>query len=408
MPSFDLDLLRARFPALSRRQGTHPVAYFDGPGGTQVPAEVAEAMTRYLFDHNANTHWAYPSSAETDRILAEAKSALGAFLGCPPAEVAFGANMTSLVFHFTRALRVDEGDVIVTTRLDHQANVAPWHRLAEERGARIREIPFDPETGRLDASALEAAIDERTRWIALGAASNALGTITDVSAVRPRADAVGARVFVDAVHFAAHHRIDVARMGADALACSPYKFYGPHLGTLWASSEILADLDPPRLACAGDVGAEILETGTLSHEGIAGSAAAVEFIASIGNPDAQAPLAERLDAAFDVLEARGAEVALRMGEGLAAIDGVEVYGPPADGARTTTFGFTVRGRSSEEVTRELAEHRGVFTSHGDFYATTVIEDLGLAPDGLVRAGAACFTTDAEIDRLLEGVSALVR
>jgi cysteine desulfurase family protein (TIGR01976 family) len=408
MSPLDLPALRSRFPALARRQRDHHVAYFDGPGGTQVPAEVAAAMDAYLFEHNANTHWAYPSSAETDRILADAKAVLGAFLGGPAENVAFGANMTSLVFHFTRALRVKEGDVIVTTRLDHQANIAPWHRLAAERGAHIREIPFDPATGMLDMAALEAAVDERTRWIALGAASNALGTITDVARVRPWADAVGARVFVDAVHFAAHHRIDVGRMGADALACSPYKFYGPHMGVLWASGDVLAELDPPRLPCAGDVGAEVLETGTLSHEGIAGSAAAVDFIAGLGGADAGAPLAERLDAAFETLESRGAEVAGRMGHGLAAIEGVKVFGPPPEGARTTTFGFTVRGRTSEEVTRELADRWGVFTSHGDFYATTVIEDLGLAPDGLVRAGAACFTTDEEIDRLLEGVAALVR
>jgi len=404
----DLDHVRAAFPALERLQNGTPVAYFDGPGGTQVPSLVTEAVEDYLLCHNANTHWAYPASAETDAILEEAKRALAAFLGGEPEEIAFGANMTSLVYHFTRALApgLRAGDEIVTTRLDHQANIAPWHRLAGETGATVRAVPFDPATGQLHMDAFADAVGPRTRWIAVGAASNALGTINDVAAVRALADEVGARVLVDAVHYAAHHRIDAVAMGADVVACSPYKFYGPHMGALRVSAEVLAEIDPPRLPCAGSHGAEILETGTLSHEGIAGSAAAVEFIAGLGGTEGDLP--HRLDVAFDLLERRGAEVAARMGDGLASLDGVEMFGPPSDGRRTTTFGFTVRGRDSEEVTRILADEYGVFTSHGDFYATTVIEDLPVGPDGLVRAGAACFTTDEEIDRLVAGVEALVR
>lgn len=406
--TLDLARIRARFPALLRQQNGRPVAYFDGPGGTQVPDSVAAAMTDYLFEHNANTHWAYPSSAETDALIEEAKQAMAAFVGGRSEEIAFGANMTSLLFHFTRAIAptLKPGDEIITTRLDHQANIAPWFRLAEETGAVVHEIPFDTATGVLDMQALQDAIGDRTRWIALGAASNALGTVSDVAAARPWADAVGARVAVDAVHFAAHHRTDAATLGADVVMCSPYKFYGPHMGVLWASSEVLDGLEPARLPCAGGAGAEVLETGTLSHEGMVGSARAVEFIAGFGGSEGD--LSARLDAAFEVLEVRGAEVARRMGDGLAAVDGVEVYGPPSGGARTTTFSFTVRGRTADEVTRVLAEEHAVFTSHGDFYATTVIEDLDVGPDGLVRAGAACFTTDEEIDRLVDGAAALVR
>lgn len=406
--SLDLASIRARFPALERRQNGRPVAYFDGPGGTQVPDTVAAAMSDYLFGHNANTHWDYPSSAETDAIIDEARATLAAFLGGRPDEIAFGANMTTLLYHFTRAVApsLEPGDEVVTTRLDHQANIAPWRRLAEETGAVIREIPFDPATGLLDIDALRDAIGERTRWIALGAASNALGTITDVAAARPWADAVGARVVVDAVHYAAHHRTDATRLGADVVLCSPYKFYGPHMGVLWASQAVLDELDPARLPCAGDTGAEVLETGTLSHEGMSGSARAVEFIAELGGPEGA--LATRLDTAFEVLEERGRSVALRMGEGLASVDGIRLFGPPADGERTTTFSFTVQGRTADDVTRRLAEEHAVFTSHGDFYATTVIEDLDVGEDGLVRAGAACFTTDEEVDRLIEGVAALVR
>lgn len=406
--ALDLDRLRTAFPALERRQKGTPVAYFDGPGGTQVPTRVTEAMEDYLLRHNANTHWAYPSSAETDAILDDAKRAMAAFLGGAPEGIAFGANMTSLVYHFTRSLApgLTSDDEIVTTRLDHQANIAPWHRLARETGATLRTVPFDPSTGHLDMEAFAEAVGPRTRWIAVGAASNALGTINDLGAMRALADRVGARVLVDAVHYAAHHRIDAAAMGADVVACSPYKFYGPHMGVLHVSSEVLEEIDPPRLPCAGTRGAEILETGTLSHEGIAGSAAAVEFIAGLGG--AEGDLGDRLDAAFDRLESRGAAVAERMGEGLSSLDGVTVFGPPPGGDRTTTFGFTVRGRDSEEVTRILAEEYGVFTSHGDFYATTAIEDLPVGADGLVRAGAACFTTDEEIDRLIAGVETLVR
>jgi len=404
----DLERIRSEFPALERVQNGRRVAYFDGPGGTQIPRSVASAMTDYLFGHNANTHWAYPSSAETDAILAAAKETLAGFLGGRPEEIAFGANMTSLVYHFTRALApgLAPDDELVVTRLDHQANVAPWRRLAAETGSTVREVPFDPATGVLDMEAFDDAVGERTRWVAVGAASNALGTINDVAEVSRLSHAAGARIFVDAVHFAAHHRVDPAALGADVIACSPYKFYGPHMGTLRVSEEVLGELDPARLPCAGSVGAEVLETGTLSHEGIAGSAAAVEFIAGLGGDTG--PLGAQLDRAFELLETRGAEVARRMGEGLSGLEGVRVYGPPADGRRTTTFSFTVRGRDAAEVTRRLAEEYAVFTSHGDFYATTVIEDLDVGEDGLVRAGAACFTTDEEIDRLVDGVAALVR
>lgn len=401
----DLSSVRSRFPALDREHGGHPVAYFDGPGGTQIPDRVVDTMADYLFRHNANTHWAYPASAETDSMLAESKRVMGDFLGCDPSEIAFGANTTSLLFHFTRALGrgLEEGDEIVTTRLDHQANIAPWKELAREHRLVVREVPFTAESGRLDMDALSDALSPRTRWVAVGAASNAIGTVTDLGRVRELANTVGAQLFVDAVHFAPHERTDVARMGADALACSPYKFYGPHAGAMFVSRRVLDGLEPPRLSCAGSEGAEILETGTLSHEAIVGSAAAVEFIGSLG---VGSDLRSRLDDAFTTLHARGEELVRRLWEGLEAIDGVTLQGPPPGTPRTPTVAFWVEGVSSESVTRKLAERQGVFTSHGDFYATTVVEDLGRMPDGLVRAGAACFTTDEEVDRLVAGVAEL--
>lgn len=402
----DVAAVRALFPALTRMEAGHPAAYFDGPGGTQVARPVVEAMEDYLVHHNANTHWAYATSAETDALLDRARQTLADFLGCAPSEVAFGANMTTLTFHFTRALGRDlgPGDEVVVTRLDHQANVGPWQALARERGITLREVPFRGEDGTLDMEALQASLSSRTRWVAIGAASNALGTVTDVARVSAMARDAGARVFVDAVHYAPHFLVDVEALGADALACSPYKFYGPHMGVLFARESLQRKLDVPRLAPAGDQPPEVLETGTLSHEGMMGSAAAVDVLASMGSGDTRR---ERLTSAFAALHTRGEALLERMWRGLEALGGVTLYGPPPGSPRTPTAAFTVRGHTARDVTAHLSSAHGVFTSHGDFYASTVVEDLGLEPHGLVRAGAACYTTEDEVDRLVAGVRELL-
>jgi cysteine desulfurase family protein (TIGR01976 family) len=401
----DVNAIRARFPALERQEAGRPVAYFDGPGGTQTPRTVGDAMLDYLYHHNANTHWAYASSAETDALLEQARVTLADFLGCASNEVVFGQNMTTLLFHLTRALGRDlgPGDEIVVTRLDHQANVGPWKALVRDRGVTVREVPFDPASGRLDRDAFADALSERTRWVALGAASNAIGTVNDVAGLAGMAREAGARVFVDAVHYAPHGRIDVTALGIDALGCSPYKFYGPHAGVLFVGAELQEALDVPRLVCAGSEPPEVLETGTLSHESILGSAAAVDFLASLGDGTDRR---SRLDHAFRTLHQRGEELVSRLWDGLAGIPGVRLYGPPPGLPRTPTVGFTVEGHTSEAVTAELSSRYGIFSSHGDFYATTVIEDLGVAPDGLVRVGCACYTTEEEVDRLVTGVASL--
>jgi cysteine desulfurase family protein (TIGR01976 family) len=403
----DIAAIRASFPALKRREAGQPAAYFDGPGGTQVPRQVGEAMLDYLYHHNANTHWAYATSAETDALLAESRETLADFLGCRPREVSFGQNMTTLTFHLTRALgrKLGPGDELVVTRLDHQANVGPWKALESERGVTVREVPFDPVHGTLDPDAFAAVLSPRTRWVALGAASNAIGTVNDVPAFAALARDAGARIFVDAVHLAPHGRIDVSALGVDALACSPYKFYGPHAGVLYVREDLQQSLDVPRLVCGGSEPPELLETGTLSHEAIVGSAAAVDFLASLGRgPDRRS----RLDDAFAALHGRGEELVGQLWDGLAALDGVRLHGPPPGSPRTPTVGFTVEGHTAEEVTARLSERHGIFTSHGDFYATTVIEDLDVAPHGLVRAGCACYTTEEEVDRLIRGVAELRR
>ena len=396
-----VETIRCRFPALDRRHNGAPVAYFDGPGGTQVPQSVVDAMSAYLLHHNANTHWAYPTSIETDALIEGARAALADFVGGRRSEIAFGANMTTLTFHLGRALgrRFAEGDEIVVTELDHHANVDPWRQLAKERGLSVKAIPFRRETGQLELDALAAALGPRTRLVAIGAASNALGTINDVRRVADLAHAAGALVFVDAVHYAPHALVDVAALGADFLACSAYKFYGPHVGVLWGRQSLVEELDLPKLEPAPTSAPENLETGTQNHEGIVGAAAAVDFLASLAEgPTRRA----RLEGAFKALHSRGQELVERLWSGLRAIDGVSVYGPPPSEPRTPTVSFTVRDIRSDDVARALAE-QAVFVSNGDFYATTAVARLGHAADGVVRAGCACYTTLDEIERLLDGV-----
>jgi cysteine desulfurase family protein (TIGR01976 family) len=363
-------------------------------------------MADYLYHHNANTHWAYPTSAETDAMIVRSREAVADFVNGSPDEISFGNNMTTITFHVARALGRSwgAGDEVVVTELDHHANVAPWQALARERGITIRTVPFSPATGTLDWEALERSIGPRTRLVAIGAASNALGTITDVAAATRLAHAAGALTFVDAVHYAAHGIVDVRAIDCDFLACSAYKFYGPHAGFLYGKRDRLAALDVPKLLPAPDEVPERLETGTQNHEGIVGTGAAVEFLASIGSGSSRR---ERLTSALGVLHERGGALVARLWTGLEAIEGVRLYGPRPGAPRTPTISFVVDGVSSESVAIALVR-RGLFVSHGDFYATTVIERLGHGSDGVVRAGCACYTTGEEVDRLVDGVREIAR
>ncbi len=399
--------IRAAFPALQRMQAGQPVAYFDGPGGTQVPQVVADAMSDYLLHHNANTHWSYPTSAETDAMLLDAREVFAAFFGGDASEVSFGNNMTTITFHVARALGRDwkAGDEVIVTELDHHGNVAPWQAVAHERGIVLRWLPLDVATGQLRLDQLPGLINRRTRLVAIGAASNALGTVSDVRDVARMAHEGGALVYLDAVHYAPHFLPDVAALGCDLLACSAYKFYGPHVGVLWGRRALLDQLDLPRLAPAPNTAPESLETGTQNHEGIIGAAAAVRWLASL-TPGGRA-MRERLDATYRTLHQRQQSLVERLWQGLAAADGVALYGPPPEMRRTATVSFTMRTMPSQAAATALAA-RGSFVSHGDFYATTVVERLGLTASGLIRVGAACYTTEAEIDRLLEDVARLSR
>jgi cysteine desulfurase family protein (TIGR01976 family) len=392
--------IRSHFPALKRVHNSYPVAYFDGPGGTQVPRYVVEKMTDYLYHHNANTHWAYPTSAETDAALAHAREVYAQFLNASPNEIAFGANMTTLTLHLSRALSLGykPGDEIVVTELDHHANIDPWRRLTVERGVTIRTVTMDT-TGQINRDDLERSVGPKTKLVAIGAASNALGTVNDLKSVIAMAHDAGALVFVDAVHYAPHALIDVKELDCDFMGMSAYKFYGPHIGVLFAKREHYERIDFPRLVPAPDYAPENAETGTQNQEGMVGAAAAVEYLASLGGG---LDLRENVRRVFHETHARNMRLFIRLWTALKAMPRVTVYGPPPDSARTPTLAFTIEGCTATNAARQFAE-KGLFLSHGDFYAYTIVQRLGLTPEGLIRAGCGIYTTEDEIDRLIDAV-----
>ncbi|HEX5966084.1 MAG TPA: cysteine desulfurase-like protein [Pyrinomonadaceae bacterium] len=396
--------IRRQFPALERLHNGYPVAYFDGPGGTQVPRYVVERMNDYLYHHNANTHWAYPTSAETDAAIEHAREVCAEFLNASPAEIAFGANMTTLTYHLSRALgqQYAEGDEIVVTELDHHANVDPWRRLAVERGVTIRTVRMDTATGKLVDEDLERFIGPKTKVVAIGAASNSLGTINDLEKIVAMGHSVGALVFVDAVHYVPHELLDVRKLNCDFVGMSAYKFYGPHVGVMYAKRELLEQIDFPKLQPAPDYAPENAETGTQNQEGMVGAAAAVDFLASLGESSSRR---ESLVNVYQEMHSRSMRLFERLWNGLSSMPRVTLYGPPPGSPRTATLSFTIEGVASTDAARSLAE-KGLFLSHGDFYAETVVKRLGLEPEGLIRAGCACYTTEEEIERLIEGVNEL--
>jgi cysteine desulfurase family protein (TIGR01976 family) len=412
MPAFDPATLRSQFPALAARQDGRPVVFLDGPGGTQVPQRVIDAVAAYYRETNANTHGAFATSIRSDAILAEAHAAVADLLGAAaPAEVKFGQNMTSLAFALSRSLArvLRPGDEVIVTRLDHEANRAPWMAAAADAGATVREIAVDPATCTLDLATLDRALSERTRLVAVGYASNAVGTVNPVAEIVRRAHAAGAWTFVDAVHYAPHGLLDVQALGTDFLACSAYKFFGPHVGILYGRAEHLDSLPAYKVRPAEDR----WETGTQDHEGIAGTLAAVEYLAEVGERlgDVRpgATRRERLVAGMRAIEAHERELSVRLLTGLAAIPGLTVHGladPARAAERTPTVAVTLAGWTPRGVAEELAA-QGIYAWDGDFYATTLIEDLGLAPTGgVVRLGLVHYTTTDEVDRLLAALREL--
>jgi cysteine desulfurase family protein (TIGR01976 family) len=382
-PRLDVEAVRRRFSSLSS-----PLAFFDGPGGTQVPDEVIDAIARYLRESNANTGGPYETSRATEALIGNARLAAGGFLGCSPDEVVFGANMTTLNFALTRtaARELSAGDEVLVTRLDHDANVSPWLELERDLGLIVRFVDVDDEC-RLDLADLERQLSERTRVVAFPVASNAVGTLVDVQRVVELAHEAGALAWADAVHYAPHGPIDVGELGVDVLICSPYKFYGPHLGIAFGRAELLERWRPYKVRPAPDQPlGHRFETGTLPHELLAGFVAAVDYIGSLG---------------WEAIQAHERELGERF---LAALpDSCVLYGPGTMEGRVSTFAFNVEGRSAREVAERLGE-RKVAVWHGNYYAVEVMRRLGLEPEGAVRAGIVHYNTAEEVDRLLEALS----
>ncbi len=412
--SFDIKWVRDRFPALGRRTGAGTDAFFDGPGGTQVPATVIDAVCSCLSTANANLHGTFRTSRAADRIVAEAHRAAADFLGCAAAEVIFGSNMTTLTFWLSRALadELEPGDEILVTRLDHDANHAPWMSLAD-RGIRIREVRFHPDDCTLDLADLRSKLTDRTKLVAVGYASNAVGTINDVAAVIADAHQVGARVFVDAVHYAPHGPIDVRELDCDFLACSAYKFFGPHQGLLYGKAEHLERLRAYKVRPAGNTLPDRHETGTQNHECMAGTTAAIEYLAELGRVcgggSPGASRRERVVAAMKAITEYERGLAIGLARGMQSIPGLSIYGIVDESRfcwRTPTFGIRMDAASPGRVAEKLGS-RQIFVWDGNFYALNVTDDLGLeASGGLVRIGLAHYNTAEEIDRLLAGLRSI--
>jgi cysteine desulfurase family protein (TIGR01976 family) len=413
MAEFDVEALRARFPALAIEQDGLPVALFDGPGGTQVPDTVIEAVARYYRESNANHDGPFLTSRRSDVVLDDAHLALADLLNAEdPAEVKFGANMTTLTMHLARSITatMQPGDEIVVTSLDHEANVGPWRSAAADRGITVRTVDIRPDDVTLDIEGFDALLHGRPKLVAFGWASNAVGTINPVAELVRRAHEAGSLTFVDAVHAAPHLPIDVQAIGTDFLACSVYKFFGPHVGVLYGRRAVLDALPSYKLRPAYDR----FETGTLNHEGIAGSLAAVEYIAEVGRRYGGAfagafpgMTGRRLDAHAGMAAIRAYEMPLfgRLLDGLESIPGLRLWGI-ADRARfeerTPTAAVTLAGVTAEAACTALGD-RGIATWWGDFYAVGPIERLGLGPDGVLRIGLTHYNTEAEVDRLVDAL-----
>jgi cysteine desulfurase family protein (TIGR01976 family) len=406
----DLDGIRSRFPALRRQIDGSPVVYLDGPGGSQTPGTVAGAVADYLTGINANTGGPFFTSVATDQLLRDARLAAADFLCCAADEVIFGANTTTINFLLAHALArtLDPGDEIVVTELDHDANVAPWLLIAADHGLVVRTAPLDPREGTLQERAVEALISPRTKLVACTLASNALGSIPDIRRVSAAAHSVGALVWVDGVHLAPHRRLNRAAIGADVLLTSAYKYFGPHLGVATVRSSLARTLPADRVRPAAEIPAgHRFETGTLSHEAIAGFIAAIEYLESIGAEGEDR--CTRLDLAYARIEAHEKPLTTHTLERLSKIRGIRLYGitdPARVRERTPTFCFNLDGWRPDILCAELA-HRGLFTYHGNYYALGAMTALGLEPSGgAVRAGYLHYTTQEETDRLCDTLASL--
>ena len=410
-----IDTIRSQFPALQRKgHAGQPCVYFDAPGGTQVPAAVIEAMKHYLSAQNSNTHGQFITSEESDQVIEHARELGAAFIGAPGAsDIHFGANMSTITFHLSRALlnMLSAGDEIIITRLDHDANISPWLAL-QKFGIQIKWVDFNPENCTLKMDDFGKLLSDRTRLVAVGYASNAVGTINDAKSIVKQAKAAGALTFIDAVHFAPHGLIDVKAIDCDFLVCSAYKFFGPHIGMAYVRKSVADILQVDRVRPQNPLPPEKFETGTLNHEGIAGFNAAMNYLASLSQTDSPTTdVRQAIVKSMAAISAYEQQLSRKLITGLQDITGVKIYGIAdlkALAHRTPTVSITIEGHTPQEIAHELGK-RDIFVWDGDFYAVEVIQRLGLEKSGgLVRIGLTHYSTTSEIDRLLAGLREIAR
>ena len=433
IPALDLTSVRSQFPSLAQTVNGHPAVFFDGPGGTQVPQRVIDAISGYLRRDNANTNGAYATSRHTDAMIASARAAMADFLHCGADEVAFGPNMTSLTYAISRAIGRDLGpdDEILVTRLDHDANVSPWLQMAEDRGVTVRWGEIHDEDCTLDMADLASKINAKTKLVAVGYASNAVGTINPVKEVVRLAHAAGALAYIDAVHYAPHGLIDLAALDCDFLVCSTYKFFGPHMGVLYGKREHLKRLRPYKVRPNTNAIPNCWEWGTLSHECIAGIAACVDYIADLGrvshpshtgvahptrfslggNDDTKlSPRRAAIEAAYAVIHDHERALLERMMAGLRAIPGIRIYGitdPARFDQRCPTLAVRIAGHTPLELATKLGD-RGIFTWDGNYYALNLTEHFDVEKSGgFLRIGLVHYNTADEVDRFLAALHEIV-
>jgi cysteine desulfurase family protein (TIGR01976 family) len=425
----DLSGVRQYFPSFEQQVNGRPIVFFDNPGGTQVPQQVIEAIGEYLLYANANTGGAFVTSQRTDLIIGEARSAMADLLNCDAGEIVFGPNMTTLTFAVSRAIARDlrEGDEIVVTTLDHDANIAPWRAVAADNDLVVRQVDIDPATCTLHMDELRAAITERTKLVAVGYASNAVGTINDIATIIKWAHEAGALVWIDAVQYAPHGPIDVAALDCDFLVCSSYKFFGPHLGILYGKRERLAALRPYKVRPASDSVPECFETGTLPHELLAGLLGAVDYLSLVGNvyanagPEAASGYSGQgsrgatgrrrvLKIALGAILAYERTLAQYLLTALSLVPNCTIYGlksPTQVERRVPTVALTIAGTTPRALVEALA-NAGICAWDGNYYAIELMERLGLGPAGALRLGLAHYNTTEEIDRCVQVLSEAAR
>jgi len=403
-----LDGIRCQFPALTRLAGHQPAAFFDGPAGTQVPQSVIDAVSQYFVQHNANHGGLFATSQESDAMLAAAHQAAADFVGSEDADtVSFGANMTTLTLSLSRALARDwgPGDEVIVSRLDHDANFTPWVLAATDAGATVRYIDINPIDCTLDLDDFQSRLNDRTRLVAVGCASNAVGSINPVKEICRLSRAAGALTFLDAVHFAPHSLIDVEDFGCDFLACSAYKFFGPHIGILWGRRSLLEGLSAYKLRPASDALPDKWMTGTQNHECIAGTLAAIDYLATLGRTVADdSSLTRRgaLQQAFAAIVDYEQQLIWHLIDGLRPLDSFRLWGisdPLRRSERLPTISITHSRLKPSEIARRLGQ-LGLFVWHGNYYALPLTEQLGLEPDGMIRVGLVHYNTLSEVNRLL--------